>query len=182
MAEGLLHRNRCVESISWVYPTPLTAASIISLAYRSRSRWCKVVVERPPEDGRGGLQNKLNAAELLLGRLGHASVGRVRRAEPARRAVEWCYVSREGDRPKPRPGQPITIVSFVRAVCDVHVCVAWDVNDIRPGGSRCEVSVGDTKVCEVGIELISCSGQNPDIGSSRGREAGTDETCELVCV
>ena len=82
MPEGLLHCNRCVASISWVYSTPLTAGSIISLAYRSRSLWCKAVIERPPEDGRGGLQNKLNAAELLLGRLGHVSVGRVRRAEP----------------------------------------------------------------------------------------------------
>ena len=82
MPEGLLHCNRCVVSISWVYPTPLTAGSIISLAYRSRSLWCKVVVERPPEDGRDGLQNKLNAAELLLGRLGHVFVGQDRRAEP----------------------------------------------------------------------------------------------------
>ena len=105
MPEGLLHRNRCVVSTSWVYPTPLTAGSIISLAYRSRSLWCKVVVERPPEDGRGGLQYKLNAAELLLGRLGQVFVGQDRRAEPARRAVEGCYVSREGARTKPRPGQ-----------------------------------------------------------------------------
>ena len=105
MPEGLLHRNRCVVSISWVYPAPLTAGSIISLAYRSRSLWSKVVVERPPEDGCGGLQNKLNAAELLLGLLGHASMGRDRRAEPARRAVEGCYVSREGARTKPRPGR-----------------------------------------------------------------------------
>ena len=82
MSEGLLHRNRCVVSVSWVYFTPLTAGSIISLAYRSRSLWCKVVVERPPEDGRGGLQNKLNAAELVLGRLGHVFVGQDRRAEP----------------------------------------------------------------------------------------------------
>lgn len=81
MAEGLLHRNRCVEPISWVYSTPLTAGSIISLAYRSRSPWCKVVVERLPEDGRDGLLNKPNASELLLGRLGHVPVGRDRRAE-----------------------------------------------------------------------------------------------------
>ena len=108
MAEGLLHRNRCVESISWVYPTSLTAGSIISLAYRSRSLWCKVVVERPPEDGRGGLQNKLNAAELQLELLMHVA------ARPGGYAVavsgyETCRavrdVSREGARPKPRHGQ-----------------------------------------------------------------------------
>ena len=82
MPERLLHRNRCVESISWVHWPSLTAGSMIPLAYRSRSLWCKVVIERPPEDGRGGLQNKLNAAELLLGRLGHVFVGQDRRAEP----------------------------------------------------------------------------------------------------
>ena len=55
MAEGLLHRNRCVGSISWVYFTSLTACSIIPPAYRSRSLWCKVVVVMHPEADHGWL-------------------------------------------------------------------------------------------------------------------------------
>ena len=120
MSEGLLHCNRCVESISWVYSTPLTVGSIISLAYRSRYLWCKVVVERLPEDGRGGLQHKLNAAMLLRGRLGHVSSGRDRRAKPVWRAVQWCYVSREGVVTKPRHTVLITAMSFVLAVSALH--------------------------------------------------------------
>lgn len=78
MFEGLLHRNRCAVPISLVYSTPLTAGSIISLVYRSRYLWCKVVVERLHEDGRGGLPGKLNAAELQLELLEHVAVGRSR--------------------------------------------------------------------------------------------------------
>ena len=70
-----MHRDRCVWAITWGYFTPLTAGSIISPAYRSRSLWCKVVVERCLEDDRDGLQNKVNAAELQLERLRHAELG-----------------------------------------------------------------------------------------------------------
>ena len=86
MSEGLLHRNRCAVPISWVYFTPLTAGSIISLVYRSRSLWCKVVVERLHEAGRGGLPGKLNAAELQLELLMHVAARLARLAELARRA------------------------------------------------------------------------------------------------
>ena len=138
MPEGLLHRNRCVESISWVYPTPLTAGSIISLAFRSRSLWCKVVVERPPQDGGGGLQNKLNAAELLLGRLGHASIGRGRCAEPTRRAIECCYVSRsrshEGSDKTPTLART-SITLFACAVSVLLLCGVREATGIRPGGT-----------------------------------------------
>ena len=129
MPEGLLHRNRCVESIFCVYSTPLTVGSVVSLAYRSRSLWCKVVVERPREDGRGGLQNKLNAAELQLELLMHVA------ARPGGYAVavsgyETCRavrdVSREGAYPKPRTRQAITTVVFVSAICDVNVCAPCD--------------------------------------------------------
>ena len=77
----LRHCKWRVQPIAGIQSAPLTAGSMISLAYRSRSLWCQVVVERPPEDGGGGLSGKLNASELLLGRLGHVAVGRVRRAE-----------------------------------------------------------------------------------------------------
>ena len=65
MPEGLLHRNRCVESISWVHLPPLTAGCMVSLAHRSRSLWCKVVVERLPEADRCVMSGKPDAAELL---------------------------------------------------------------------------------------------------------------------
>ena len=108
MPEGLLHCNRCVQSISWVYSTPLTVGSIISLAYRSRYLWCKVVVERLPEDGHGGLQHKLNAAMLQLELLVHVAARPGGYAETVS-GYETCRavrdVSREGARTKPRHGQ-----------------------------------------------------------------------------
>ena len=91
MPEGLLHCNRCVQSISWVYFTPLTVGSIISLAYRSRYLWCKVVVERLPEADHGWLSGKLNALELELELLTHVAARLVGLAEPARRAAS-CFL------------------------------------------------------------------------------------------
>ena len=94
MPEGLLHCNRCVQSISWVYSTPLTVGSIISLAYRSRYLWCKVVVERLPEADHGWLSGKLNALELELELLTHVAARLVGLAELARRAVSCSFASR----------------------------------------------------------------------------------------
>ena len=94
MAEGLLHRNRCVWSISWVYFTSLTADSIIPPAYRSRSLWCKVVVERHPEADHGWPSGKLNALELELELLTHVAARLVGLAEPARRAASCFFASR----------------------------------------------------------------------------------------
>ena len=94
MPEGLLHCNRCVQSISWVYSTPLTVGSIISLAYRSRYLWCKVVVERLPEADHGWLSGKLNALELELELLTHVAARLVGLAEPARRAASCFFASR----------------------------------------------------------------------------------------
>ena len=91
MPEGLLHRKRCAVPISWVYFTPLTAVSLVSLVYRSCSLWCKVVVERLHKDGRGGLLGKLNAAELKLELLMHVAVRLARLAEPARRPAS-CFL------------------------------------------------------------------------------------------
>ena len=94
MAEGLLHRNRCVGSISWVYFTSLTAGSIIPPAYRSRSLWCKVVVVRRPEADHGWLSGKLNALELELELLTHVAARLVGLAELARRGVSCSFASR----------------------------------------------------------------------------------------
>ena len=94
MAEGLLHRNRCVGSISWVYFTSLTAGSTIPPAYRSRSLWCKVVVVWHPEADHGWLSGKLNALELELELLTHVAARLVGLAELARRAVSCFFASR----------------------------------------------------------------------------------------
>ena len=94
MAEGLLHCNRCVVPISWVYFTSLTAGSIIPPAYRSRSLWCKVVVERLPEPDHGWLSGKINALELEPELLTHVAARLVGLAEPARRAVSCSFASR----------------------------------------------------------------------------------------
>ena len=94
MPERLLHCNRCVESISWVYSTPLTVGSIISLAYRSRYLWCKVVVERLPEADHGWLSGKINALELEPELLTHVAARLVGLAEPARRAASCFFASR----------------------------------------------------------------------------------------
>ena len=83
----------------------------------------QVVVERHPEDGRGALLGKLNAADLHLVLLKAVSVGHSGRAKAVRRAMACLCVSGEGAVSKPRPGQPISIVVFVSAVCDVHICV-----------------------------------------------------------
>ena len=102
MPERLLHRNRCAESISWVNWPYLTTRSMIPLAYRSRSLWCKVVDERLPEAGRSGLSGKPDAAELRLELHRHVAVGRGGRAETVRRAVECVCMSGDGVVPKPR--------------------------------------------------------------------------------
>ena len=94
MAEGLLHRNRCVGSILWVYFTSLTAGSIIPPAYRSRSLWCKVVVVRRPEADHGWLSGKLNALELELELLTHVAARLAGLAEHARRAASCFFASR----------------------------------------------------------------------------------------
>jgi len=94
MAEGLLHCNRCVVPILWVYFTSLTAGSIIPPAYRSRSLWCKVVVVRHPEADHGWLSGKLNALELELELLTHVAARLVGLAELARRAVSCFFASR----------------------------------------------------------------------------------------
>ena len=91
MPERLLHRNRCVESISWVHWPSLTAGSMIPLAYRSRSLWCKVVDERLPEAGRSGLSGKPDAAELKLELLMHVAARLAGLAEPARDAAS-CFL------------------------------------------------------------------------------------------
>ena len=94
MAEGLLHCNRCVVPISWVYFTCLTTGSIISLAYRSRYLWCKVVVVMHPEADHGWLSGKLNALELEMELLTYVAARLVGLAEPARRAVSCSFASR----------------------------------------------------------------------------------------
>ena len=108
MGHNSLHEHDKTAQILRVYSTPLTAGSIISLAYRSRSLWCKVVVERPPEDGGGGLSGKLNAAELQLELLMLVAACPGGYAETVS-GCEMCRdvhdVSREGAVPKPRTSQ-----------------------------------------------------------------------------
>ena len=107
MPVGLLHRNRCVESISWVHWPPLTAGWMVSLAYRSRSLWCKVVVERLPEADRSGLSGKPDAAELLPGLLMYVATDQAGCADAVITAVGVFCVSREVTRGRAAVQNPV---------------------------------------------------------------------------
>ena len=108
MPEGPVHLNRCVVSISWTYCAPLTAGSSVSVAFRSRFLWSKVVVATRPEDSADGLSGKLNAAELQLELIMHVAARPGGHAELVSGCEACCIVrdeSREGAVPKLRPGQ-----------------------------------------------------------------------------
>lgn len=90
---------------------------MIARVCRPRFLSIKVVDERLHEDGRRGLSGKPEAAELLLGRLRVVSGGPVGHAERAISTRPAFYDARVGACPQPRHRPPITIVSFVSAVC-----------------------------------------------------------------
>ena len=102
MPEGLRHRCFCVRPIALMYFAPLTAGSMIARVGRSWFPCTTVVVEQRPEDGRGVLLGKLNAAELQLELLRHVAVGHDGHVQDARRAAPWFYVSRDGATTEPQ--------------------------------------------------------------------------------